>query len=696
MTYAAPINVDVEYTRGSQRAEEELARVQECPYDPGGYFIVKGSEKVILIQEQLSKNRIMIGRNSNKDLQCEVLSSTAEKKSKTYVIARRNRYWLRHNQLTDDIPVAIVFKAMGVESDYNIISAVGLEEKYVTAFAASLDECSANNISTQQQAINYITTKIKARKYGGPYGVAASSNIPVPKEHEAVDFLSTSMICHIPCNDGNFKMKAIFLGLMTRRLIQAELGECDLDDRDFYGNKRLELAGSLLSLLFEDVFKRFNSELKRVADNSLGKTLAAPLDIVKHMRQDLITHAISNALSTGNWIIKRFRMERHGVTQVLSRLSYISALGMMTRINSTFEKTRKVSGPRSLQPSQWGMLCPSDTPEGEACGLSTVQQFMSFCVYSNYHQVFLNGLLVGTTLDPARVVRAVRTVRRSGLLSEFVSVSRSLPLRAVYIASDGGRLCRPYLIVEDGKVLLQPHHIQELKEGQRIFEDFVDDGLIEYLDVNEMNDANIAVYETDVNAKTTHLEIEPFTLLGVCAGLIPYPHHNQSPRNTYQCAMGKQAMGTIGYNQQKRIDSIMYLLCYPQRPLVKSKTIELINFEKLPAGANGIIAVMSYSGYDIEDALVLNKASLDRGYGRCLVYKHAKGTARKYPNQTYDRLMGPSLDPLTRKPIYKHRVLDQEGIVFAGARIYSKQTMINKHMPVVSQETSSPTTQGER
>ncbi|ETN80195.1 DNA-directed RNA polymerase, beta subunit [Necator americanus] len=701
MTYAAPINVDVEYTRGNQRvikrdltigrlpimlrsskcilkdlAEEELARVQECPYDPGGYFIVKGSEKVILIQEQLSKNRIMIGRNSNKDLQCEVLSSTAEKKSKTYVIARRNRYWLRHNQLTDDIPVAIVFKAMGVESDYNIISAVGLEEKYVTAFAASLDECSTNNIFTQQQAINYITTKVKARKYGGPYG-AAASNIPVPKEHEAVDFLSTSMICHIPCHDGNFKMKAIFLGLMTRRLIQAELGECDLDDRDFYGNKRLELAGSLLSLLFEDVFKRFNSELKRVADNSLGKTLAAPLDIVKHMRQDLITHAISNALSTGNWIIKRFRMERHGVTQVLSRLSYISALGMMTRINSTFEKTRK---------PVLRLLFNSGVEDLQNMHFSHINN-------PNYHQVFLNGLLVGTTLDPARVVRAVRTVRRSGLLSEFVSVSRSLPLRAVYIASDGGRLCRPYLIVEDGKILLQPHHIQELKEGQRIFEDFVDDGLIEYLDVNEMNDANIAVYETDVNAKTTHLEIEPFTLLGVCAGLIPYPHHNQSPRNTYQCAMGKQAMGTIGYNQQKRIDSIMYLLCYPQRPLVKSKTIELINFEKLPAGANGIIAVMSYSGYDIEDALVLNKASLDRGYGRCLVYKHAKGTARKYPNQTYDRLMGPSLDPITRKPIYKHRVLDQEGIVFAGARIYSKQTMINKHMPVVSQETSSPTAQ---
>lgn len=131
-------------------------------------------------------------------------------------------------------------------------------------------------------------------------------------------------------------------------------------------------------------------------------------------------------------------------------------------------------------------------------------------------------------------------------------------------------------------------------------------------------------------------------------------------------------MGTIAYNQQKRVDSIMYLLAYPQKPLVKSKvrrmtlrrtvqTIELTNFEKLPAGQNAIIAVMSYSGYDIEDALVLNKAALDRGYGRCLVYKHAKATARKYANQTTDRLMGPSLDPTTRKPIYKHKVRKMRG-----------------------------------
>ena len=164
-----------------------------------------------------------------------------------------------------------------------------------------------------------------------------------------------------------------------------------------------------------------------------------------------------------------------------------------------------------------------------------------------------------------------------------------------------------------GKSALREEHMQELASGLRTFEDFLDDGIVEYLDVNEENGSLVAVYESDITAETTHLEIEPFTLLGVCAGLIPYPHHNQSPRNTYQCAMGKQAMGTIACNQRNRIDTLLYNLVYPHKPMVKSRTIELVNFENLPAGQNAMVAVMSYSGFDIEDATVLNKASLDRG-----------------------------------------------------------------------------------
>lgn len=148
---------------------------------------------------------------------------------------------------------------------------------------------------------------------------------------------------------------------------------------------------------------------------------------------------------------------------------------------------------------------------------------------------------------------------------------------------------------------------QLLKKGSVTFDDFLRKGLVEYLDVNEENDAYIALYETDIVPTTTHLEIEPFTLLGAVAGLIPYPHHNQSPRNTYQCAMGKQAIGAIGYNQLNRIDTLLYLSVYPQQPMVKTKTIELVGYDRLPAGQNATVAVMSYSGYDIEDALILNK-----------------------------------------------------------------------------------------
>lgn len=192
-----------------------------------------------------------------------------------------------------------------------------------------------------------------------------------------------------------------------------------------------------------------------------------------------------------------------------------------------------------------------------------------------------------------------------------------------------------------------------MKADRLTFDDFLRQGLVEYLDVNEENDSYIALYESDIVPTTTHLEIEPFTLLGAVAGLIPYPHHNQSPRNTYQCAMGKQAIGAIGYNQLNRIDTLLYLSVYPQQPMVKSKTIELIGYDKLPAGQNATVAVMSYSGYDIEDALILNKvrglflvsslsrcvypsfqASLDRGYGRCQVLRKNATLIRKYPNGT--------------------------------------------------------------
>ncbi|KAG8988658.1 DNA-directed RNA polymerase III core subunit ret1 [Tulasnella sp. 427] len=183
-----------------------------------------------------------------------------------------------------------------------------------------------------------------------------------------------------------------------------------------------------------------------------------------------------------------------------------------------------------------------------------------------------------------------------------------------------------------------------------------------------------------ITSTTTHLEIEPFTLLGAVAGLIPYPHHNQSPRNTYQCAMGKQAIGAIASNQFNRIDTLLYFSVYPQQPMVKTKTIELIGYDQLPAGQNATVAVMSYSGYDIEDALILNKASLDRGYGRCQVMRKNTAIIRHYPNSTYDRLADPPTD--------KHDffAVDQDGLGAPGERIESGDVYVNKQTPLETKE----------
>ncbi|EZA47822.1 DNA-directed RNA polymerase III subunit RPC2 [Ooceraea biroi] len=717
LNYSAPITVDIEYIRSNQRiirknlligrmpimlrssncvltnkSHVELAKLNECPYDCGGYFIINGQEKVILIQEQMIRNRIILEEDSNKNIVAFCNSFTHDKKTKTNVVGKGGKYYLRHNMFQDDILITIVFKAMGIASDLEIMQMVGTDGECLNKFVRSVEECQMLGILTQNQALKHLNSKRKQTRFHATKSVIDDTQ----------DILATNVLSHVPVVDFNFTIKALYLALMIKRVINAQSDRTLIDDKDYYGNKRLELAGSLLALMFEDLFKRFNWELKQIADKNIPKIKAGPFDIVRHMRHNLITNGLAFAISSGNWTIKRFKMERHGVTQVLSRLSYISALGMMTRVHSQFEKTRKVSGPRSLHGSQWGMLCPNDTPEGEACGLVKNLALMAHITTEvpeepivrlllnlgaedvnalageelsdkKAHIVFVNGTLVGIIQDHERLMHHFKLLRRKGYINRFVSICLQQRQKCIQISSDGGRLCRPCIIVKNGESLVKPYHIKNLKDNVMTFEDFVHDGLIEYLDVNEENNSLIACEESDVIPDTTHLEVETFAILGICAGVIPYPHHNQSPRNTYQCAMGKQAIGVIGYNQQNRIDTLMYNMVYPQTPIVRTRPIQLVNYDKLPAGENAIVAVMSFTGHDIEDALVLNKASVDRGFGRCLVYRSTKCTLKKYANQTFDKINGPILEVGTKKPIWKHDILDSDGIATPGEMLENKK-----------------------
>ena len=625
---------------------------------------------------------------------------------------KKERIYLQHNILQEPIPVVVALKALGIQSDHEMLLLVaGTDSSYQDSFSVNFEECSKLGIYSQHQALEYVGARVKMGARNKPQGAPQRRN----QVGDALEALANIIITHVPVIGLDFRPKALYVCFMVRRVLMAMHDAKLVDDRDYVGNKRLELAGQLLSLLFEDLFKKFNSDLKMNIDKVLKKpNRTMQFDAYNHLQShgNYITLGMNRAISTGNWNVKRFKMDRAGVTHVLSRLSYISALGMMTRISSQFEKTRKVSGPRALQPSQFGMLCPSDTPEGEACGLVKNLALMTHITTNDdeepvkklvfvlgaedivsmsgkeiYEQgayvVFVNGTPLALTRQPKTFLNSFRKFRRMGRVSAFVSIYINHHTNAVHIATDEGRICRPLIVVENEKSKVTARYLESLRHRKMDFDDFLYRGLVEYVDVNEENDSNIALYEDEINENTTHLEIEPFTILGAVAGLIPYPHHNQSPRNTYQCAMGKQAIGAIAYNQFNRIDTLLYLMVYPQQPMVKTRTIELIHYDKLPAGQNATVAVMSYSGYDIEDALVLNKSSCDRGFGRCQVFRKNVAKLLKYPNRSQDRLGDCQMDDRDpTKPITKHAILGSDGMANVGEKVSYGQVFLNKEVPL--------------
>ncbi|KAK1422858.1 hypothetical protein QVD17_18147 [Tagetes erecta] len=721
-TYTAPIYVNIEYCNGDSplrtkkgvvigkmpimlrsrscvlygKDEDELAKLGECPLDPGGYFVVKGNEKVILIQEQLSKNRIIIDKDKKGCIQASVVSRTAKLISKTIIKMEKDKIYLFLSAFTSKVPIMVVMKAMGMETDQEVVQMLGRDPQYATLLLPSIEDSSSAGVYTQQQALDFLEKKRK-NMY--------RSN----KDEGALGILRDTFIPNIPVWENNFHLKCVYVAVMLRRMMSAILNEDAMDDKDYIGNKRLELSGQLLALLFEDLFKSMNENLKKEVGSKLSKGSRVDMaNMITTKGVNSITPGLERSLSTGNWDCKRFGMHKKGVTQIVTRLSFIGAFGSMTKISPQFEKSRKVSGPRALQPSQWGMLCPCDTPEGEACGLVKNLALMthvttdeeegpiirlchcfgvenlSFLSGEEVHSpssylVFLNGVILGKHRRPQVLFTYnMRKLRRAGKLGDFVSIYVNDKERCVYIASDGGRVCRPLVIADKGVSRIKHHHMQELKDGARNFDSFLREGLIEYLDVNEENNSLIALYESEATRETTHIEIEPFTILGVCAGLIPFPHHNQSPRNTYQCAMGKQAMGNIAYNQLSRMDTLIYLLVYPQRPLLTTRTIELVGYDKLGAGQNATVAVMSFSGYDIEDAIVMNKSSLDRGFGRCIVMKKMSAVYKKYEH-TSDKICSPHRSCNDPKKI---QILDNDGLASPGEIIRDQDIYLQKEYPV--------------
>jgi DNA-directed RNA polymerase III subunit RPC2 len=577
---------------------------------------------------------------------------------------------------------------------------------------SSLHESSKLKSNTQREALEYSEKEMRHQQLSGIVASVEERQIP---NYKAREWLRSMFASHVPSTLTEFQRKAVFFALMVRWVLKSVRDPKVLDGRDFIGNKRLELAGELLDILFEDLFKSFNLHIERSAKRFVSRQRQPDaMTINTLMAHQRISEGLATAISTGNWHITRFKMKRQGVSQPLTRLSYMAFASMVTRVSSHFMQSQKIFGARALHPCQFGFICPYDTPEGAQCGLVKnfshtahvtvwsdpapvrralfnlgVEEITAFSgeeIHANV-VVMLNGDPIG--LLPREqvpsVLRRFRMARRRGWFHRFAAIWSFPPKDAVFVSTEGGRVCRPMTVVEDGLTRLTPDLERKVLEGGLTLERLLQDGVIEYVDANEFHDCLVAMTAEQLKGpganEYTHVEVECGQLIGVCAAVVPFPHHNQSPRNTYQCAMGKQAIGPTALNIFTRLDKSSFFCCYPQAPMVQTRPVRLARYHELPSGQAAMVAVMSYSGHDIEDALLLNKASLDRGFHRRYALSKVDLYMKKYGDERRDRIATINDDPTFVRSQPAFSALDDDGLVRPGEVLEAGKVFANKFVP---------------
>jgi DNA-directed RNA polymerase II subunit RPB2 len=418
----------------------------------------------------------------------------------------------------------------------------------------SLEE--AISYQTQEDCLDYIA------QMGGPiHAVTREKRI-----QWARDVLREDMLPHVGILAGDEFKKAYYTGYMTNRLIQAALGRTTQDDRDYYGKKRLDMAGSLLAMIFRAQFRQVIKDMEKYLTKDINRDRfnSRNLHLDRAIKSDIISRGLKTALSTGNWgKDKDNNVLKTGVSQVLNRLTFASFLSHLRRVTTPLDKKGKQAGPRQLHNSHWGMVCPAETPEGGSCGLvknltlmaqisvgqrpfdliSTLYDFGVEPLRQDFNyqntksdKVFLNGQWIGNHNHPGELLREIRMMRRSNKgnqLPKEYSIVRDIDKREIKIYTDSGRVMRAMFIVEDNELKLRKKHVDKIMSREWNFEQLFRNGLVELLDVMEEESAMIAMFINDINKNRTlqkyqytHCEIHPSMILGVCASIIPFPDHN--------------------------------------------------------------------------------------------------------------------------------------------------------------------------
>jgi DNA-directed RNA polymerase subunit B' len=296
-------------------------------------------------------------------------------------------------------------------------------------------------------------------------------------------------------------------------------------------------------------------------------------------------------------------------------------------------------------------------------------------------RIFVDGALIGLVEDPVAFTRKVRELRRQGAVSTEVNISYKEFNGDVVIHTDRGRARRPLIVVQNGKPVINPDEIGKLARKEIGFDVLIKKGYIELIDAEEEEDLFIAISEAELTPDHTHLEIDASLILGIGAAHVPFPEHNASPRVTMGAGMVKQALGFAAANMKLRPDTRGHLLHYVQKPLVHTQTSDLIGSDDRPAGQNFVVAILSYEGYNIEDALIFNQASIDRGLGRSHFFRTYEGEERRYPGGQVDRIQVPDEEVIGAHGAEFYKNIDDDGVINPETIVNEKDVLIGKTSP---------------
>ncbi|GAB7364626.1 hypothetical protein MBLNU230_g5430t1 [Neophaeotheca triangularis] len=746
------------------QSEHILYAHQECPFDQGGYFIINGSEKVLIAQERSAANIVQVFKKKGSPTPIVAEIRSAVERGTRLISSLQLKLYERGSNkdsqlgktvkitlpyIKTDVPIGIVFRALGVVSDQDILNHICNSKD--TAMLEMLKPCieEAFVIQDRDVALDWIGRR------GNQSGTRDK------RMRYARDVLQKEFLPHISQDEGSETRKAFFLGYMVNRLLQCALGRVEEDDRDHFGKKRLDLAGPLMAQVFRLKFQQMVKDMR----GYLGRAVEGKgeFNLALAVKSNIVSNGLRYCLATGNWgDQKKAASAKAGVSQVLNRYTYASTLSHLRRTNTPIGRDGKIAKPRQLHNTHWGLVCPAETPEGQACGL--VKNLALMCYVSvgtpspplmefmqqrgmdlleeydpvtnpGATKVFVNGTWVGVHDNPGWLVRVLREIRRNGIISFEVTIIRDVRAKEIKLFTDAGRVCRPLFVVDtdpkspdNGKLALKPEHVEKLRGDQMIettglsdeerneqvfgWKGLVSQGIVEYLDAEEEETAMIVMSPDDLAAwrtvragqefventmdphrrytpapnpaihMYTHCEIHPAMILGICASIIPFPDHNQSPRNTYQSAMGKQAMGVTLTNYNVRMDTMANVLYYPQKPLATTRSMEFLKFRELPAGQNAIVAIACYSGYNQEDSVIMNQSAIDRGLFRSLFYRAYIDQEKRIGMSVVEQFEKPVRADTLRMKHGTYEKLDDDGIILPGSRVSGEDIIIGKTAPI--------------